>query len=472
MFAVYTTYAPSGNKVLNILSKTVSLTDSDDIKRVIAKAALATAQLSIVKEQSAVDYNVFLHSLINGEHTTRGDTDFTHTIGRRVNFDNNTAIIPYPEDVTEDNINPVSQLIVTLFNNIAIFCSMLNTIDTADSFIVLKGLADKYHISTNGARGASSVDTAIIRKEIEYAVADSFANTPNISSIIAGKLNTKYMDEYGNELRLVVGSGENVTEGLDKVVNHLRTSLTHTQFAANLNLIQSDITRIVRNINRTNDQALSMKYNEGYSAAIKQFTSISRDGNWHVEMSDNLPFTSEMGKPYAIYHGPMIKCNSLFRDGEMYNFPQELVGPYYITAIAIPIKDVLCNCMALGWHPHRSSNSDDDTPESEEGRWGSLCIGDLDCKEFERFVDIPSMLETVYWHSMYPGNAALAGEVLFGFLEYNEGEGDYYNTKDCEFYSKDLIEGTLSAFHEYAGKIKEFVIQEMFTVDLSGRNRN
>lgn len=469
MYSVFTTYNENNLPVLNVIctkNNSTSTENTRDLVEVISTAALNTVQTVFTRGSRGVaNYARLIHRMITEGNDMGIDDEgrFQSLFSMKGGFDDLAFIIVHPENYQPGNVGWQDYL-HTLFDNIPLFTAYLNTVETAERYLLFKALADDVGVSVSSARGGTTSQLEDVGRQTEFCIADSFAGMENISAILAGKMSNVYKDDDGNEIRIVPSNPARTVDAMVSIGKMFNERLNTQRQVVNIQSLQSDFRRISRNIARSNDRAMSIKYDEGYKAALKVVSLIGKYSNqWHVVMSDDLPFASEMGKPYVVYHGPRIECNAIMKDNIMYHMPEDMVGKFFIDSIALRVQDDLCDAMAQGWMPHRSGETEEETAESEAGRWGGLCIGDLDCASFERFVEIPEMLKTVYWHSMYPGTPSLATAMLFGFLEKNEDEGDYFNKQDGEYYSAELIEEELAVFHKYIGQGKDFETQEVFS---------
>ena len=450
MYSVFTTYNEHNLPVLHVscIRNNNSVTESSrELLDVIAIAAMNTAQTVYLRGSRGIgDFTNLIHRIMHDGNTL--DLDAEGNLVRLFsivgNVDGALYTLPFPEGYSRGEVG-WKDYISVLFENIPLFASYLNTVDAVEKYLSFKAVADDNGVSISSARGASTTQIESSLRQADFCIADTFVGLENISAILAGRMSSVYKDENGNELRLVGGT-ERTRDGLEVVSKILNDRAINQRQIANIQAIQADFKRVARNMGRQNDRALAVKYDEGYKAAMKVVSLIGKHSDqWHVVMSDELPYTSDTNVPYVVYHGPRIECDSIMKDGIMYQMPDDLKGQFFIDTIAIRVRDSLGGAMAQGWMPHRAGETEEETVTSENSRWGGLCIGDLDGEKFERFIEIPEMLKTVYWHSMYPGTPSLATAMLFGFFEKNEDVGDYYNKQDGEYYSAELVEGELGA---------------------------
>jgi len=490
MITAMTTYDGSGHRVLNLAfhvtgNAPLTMAGSNEMLHALGQAALMTSQIVTLRRDSThpseatfVDYMDFLEVLKswyttedeNGNEEIGGFDDLRSYMRRYVSIgNNNTMTIRYPES---EQRGGADDLILNIFENIPLFTSLINTMEVCDKFITYRAVAEEQGVTTSTARGASSGILANTRKNIEFCMIDSFAGYENISMLLTGKMSQIYKDDKGNELRISSNNVESEKIALHKISTIFDSSAMTRRHTGNYEALQADFKKILRNYQSMAQNIGAERYRAGYNAAMKAVKQVSQYGNmWHLDSSTELGLMTSGDKPYVVYNGPRIHPKYLLRNNQTYVLPTEISEAFFIDSIAVPLEDMLHDVYAKGWFPHRAAISDNnqiDTAENEMDKWSNLCIGELDRKPFERFIDLPEMMETIYFHSMYGGMPTMSVEILCGFLEYNEDIGDYYNTHDGSYYSKRFIEEQMAPFHKYMDKLNEFERIEMFNSSSPG----
>ncbi len=164
----------------------------------------------------------------------------------------------------------------------------------------------------------------------------------------------------------------------------------------------------------------------GFTSAANVLEAILGVPGWELR-GGRIYYTRRIEPDHVVYHGRFLKL------------PDEYIGKFYIDEFSIKAAPIIHSVRARGFCPHIAGGI-----SSEEH---DLCVGGLLGRSISKAVEIPDMLKSINYHSMFGGRPARMIEHLFRLGFESEFEGEFPG----------LQESLLAAFHRGEG------VGEVFT---------
>ena len=131
---------------------------------------------------------------------------------------------------------------------------------------------------------------------------------------------------------------------------------------------------------------------KGFASATSVLEAILDNPKWELR-NGRLYYTERIEPDHVVYHGRFLKL------------PDEYLGKFYIDEFSIKAAPIIHNVRARGFCPHIAGG----IPSEEH----DLCIGNLLGKPIAKVVEIPDMLKSINYHSMFAGRSTRMIEYLF-----------------------------------------------------------